>query len=290
MKKKILIFIAGITTMVACNNHEKELSDLYHQRDSLMSQINVRDSSINDFIGSFNAIEKNLDDITQKQNIISMNVEKKGAELKEGSKEKINSEIKSINELIEKNKTQIAELNRRLKNSNIKSAGFENMIKTLNEQIVQKDGELADLNSKLTSLNTQVAQLQTTVDTLGSLTTKQSQTINDQTLAMHTAYYVVGNSKQLQASKVINRTGGVLGIGKTSKLNDRVDNSKFTKIDYTQTFSIPVNSEAKIVTTHPSDSYQLEKDTKNKNKIVDLKITNPDKFWSTSKYLVVVKE
>jgi septal ring factor EnvC (AmiA/AmiB activator) len=290
MKKKLIIIIAGIATMFACNNHEKELADLNHQRDSLMSQINVRDSSINDFISSFNAIENNLDDITKKQNIISMNVDKKGGELKESSKEKINSEIKSINDLIDKNKGQIAELNKRLKNSNIKSSGFEKMIKTLNEQIVQKDNELAELNSKLTTLNTQVAQLQTTVDTLGSLTSKQTQTISDQTTAMHTAYYIVGSSKQLQASKVINRTGGVLGIGKTSTLNDRVDNSKFTKIDYTQTLNIPVNSEAKIVTTHPSDSYKLEKDTKNKNKIVDLKITNPDKFWSTSKYLVVVKD
>ena len=36
---------------------------------------------------------------------------------------------------------------------------------------------------------------------------------------------------------------------------------------------------------HPSDSYTLEKDA---NKQYVLRITNPQIFWSTSKYLVIL--
>ena len=72
------------------------------------------------------------------------------------------------------------------------------MIESLNSQMAQKDTELAALNEKLLALNANVAQLQVSVDTLTSQTTAQSETIAEQTTALHTAYYVMGKSKELQ--------------------------------------------------------------------------------------------
>lgn len=286
MKK--LIFAAAIAlTITACDNRQAEVDQANRQKDSLASIINERDSSLNDFLSSFNEIEKNLDSIARKQNAINVNVDKQG-ELNKTAKERINDNIAAINQLMNDNRSQIAELNRKLKNSGNKIAHFETMIKTLNEQIAQKDRELADLNDKLNSLNTQVAQLQTSVDTLTRTTIAQTKTIDEQTTSLHTAYFVVGKSKDLQTMKVIDKTGGLLGIGKTSKLSSNFDNNKFTRIDYVQTSTIPIDSKgAKVITTHPSDSYTLNKD---KDKVVSLSITNAEKFWSASKYLVVVKD
>ena len=288
MKKYFLIAAAGLV-LYSCNTNEKEMKALNHDRDSLMMLVNERDSSLNEFMISYDEIEKNLDAVAAKQDIISMNIDKQPKELKTSTKDRINAEIKAINDLMEKNRSKIAELNRKLKNSGSKIAGFEKMIQSLNEQVAQKDTELLALNTQLTSLNTQVAQLQTSVDTLSVVSSQQANTISEQTTSLHTAYYIVGKSKELQESKVIDKTGGLLGIGKSPKLSDAFDNSKFTRIDYTQTMSIPVNSDGKIVTTHPKDSYELDKDTKDKDKIVNVRITNPEKFWSASKYLVVVK-
>lgn len=288
MKKYFLIAAAGLV-LSSCNTNEKEMKALNHDRDSLMMLVNERDSSLNEFMISYDEIEKNLDAVAAKQDIISMNIDKQPKELKTSTKDRINAEIKAINDLMEKNRSKIAELNRKLKNSGSKIAGFEKMIQSLNEQVAQKDTELLALNTQLTSLNTQVAQLQTSVDTLSVVSSQQANTISEQTTSLHTAYYIVGKSKELQESKVIDKTGGLLGIGKSPKLSDAFDNSKFTRIDYTQTMSIPVNSDGKIVTTHPKDSYELDKDTKDKDKIVNVRITNPEKFWSASKYLVVVK-
>ena len=285
MKK--LIFAAAIAlTITACDNRQAEVDQANRQKDSLASIINERDSSLNDFLSSFNEIEKNLDSIARKQNAINVNVDKQG-ELNKTAKERINDNIAAINQLMNENRAQIAELNRKLKNSGSKIAHFETMIQTLNEQIAQKDRELADLNDKLNSLNTQVAQLQTSVDTLTRTTLAQTKTIDEQTTSLHTAYFVVGKSKDLQTMKVIDKTGGLLGIGKTSKLSSNFDNNKFTRIDYVQTSTIPIDSkDAKVITTHPSDSYTMNKD---KDKVVSLSITNAEKFWSASKYLVVVK-
>ena len=286
MKK--LIFAAAIAlTITACDNKQAEVDHANRQKDSLASIINERDSSLNDFLSSFNEIEKNLDSIARKQNAIKVNVDKQG-ELNKTAKERINDNIMAINQLMNDNRAKIADLNKKLKNSGNKIAHFETMIQTLNEQIAQKDRELADLNDKLNSLNTQIAKLQTSVDTLTKTTIVQTKTIDEQTTSLHTAYFVVGKSKDLQNMKVIDKTGGLLGIGKTSKLSPNFDNNKFTRIDYVQTSTIPIDSkEAKIITTHPSDSYKLNKE---KDKVVSLSITNAEKFWSASKYLVVVKE
>ena len=284
--RKLIFVVAIAATIASCNNNQEVIDQANRTRDSLSSIINERDSSLNDFLTSFNEIEKNLDSIARKQASINVNVDKQG-ELNKSTKERINDNIATINLLMNENRAKIAELNRKLKNAGSKSEHFEKMIQTLNDQIAQKDRELADLNDKLNSLNTQVAQLQTSVDTLSQSNIAKAKTIDEQTTSLHTAYYVVGKSKDLQTLKVIDKTGGLLGIGKTSKLASNVDNNKFTRIDYVQVLTIPIDSkEAKLITTHPSDSYTMNKE---KDKVVSLQITNPEKFWSASKYLVVTK-
>jgi peptidoglycan hydrolase CwlO-like protein len=287
-KMRKLIYLAAIAvTITSCDNRQAEVDAINRSKDSLTTIISERDASLNDFLSTFNEIESNLDSIAHKQAAINVNIDKQG-ELNKSAKERINDNIAAINEMMNNNRNMIDQLNKKLKNSNGKIAHFEKMIQTLNEQVAQKDRELADLNDKLNGLNTQVAQLQTTVDTLTQTTVAQSGTISDQTKALHTAYYVVGKSKDLETMKVIDKTGGLLGIGKTSRMSSDVDNGKFTRIDYVQVSTIPIDSKgAKVITTHPSDSYTLNKE---KDKVVSLSITNAEKFWSTSKYLVVVKD
>ena len=284
--KKLIFAIATMLVIAGCDNRQAEIDSAKRTSDSLSSVISERDNSINEFLSAFNEIESNLDSVAHKQDAISVNVEKQG-EMKSTSRERINQNIAAINDLMDQNRKKIAELNRKVKASGGKVKEFEKMIKLLNDQIAQKDLELVALNEKLANLNTQVAQLQTSVDTLTNTSMAQRKTIDDQTTALHTAYYVVAKQKDLQEAKVINRTGGFIGIGKSPKLAPNVDNSKFNKIDYVVTNNIPIDSKtAKIVTSHPADSYTLN--TENK-KVVSLQITNPEKFWSASKYLVVVK-
>jgi P pilus assembly chaperone PapD len=43
--------------------------------------------------------------------------------------------------------------------------------------------------------------------------------------------------------------------------------------------------DAELLTAHPASSYTLQRDA---NKQYVLRITNPEQFWSTSKYLVIL--
>lgn len=284
---KTHLFIAAAAIMVSsCNQAELDKSS--HDKDSLQSVVNERDISLNDFIASFNEVESNLDSIAVRQHIILSHTDK-NSELKKDQKARINSEIQAINELMEQNRKKLADLNHKLKNSGNKNAELMKTIATINNQLAHKDQELSELNTKLLELNAQVATLNTSVDTLNKRNQAQSQTIDERTMALHTAYYVMGKSGELKDAKIIDRQGGLLGIGRTSKLNSDFDNSKFTRIDYTQTSSIAVNSDMKIITSHPTGTFMLEKDAKDKDIVKNIVITDPEKFWSTSKYLVIVK-
>jgi chromosome segregation ATPase len=255
------------------------------------NEMKERESSINDFIASFNEVERNLDSVASRQQILYLQADKTRGDVKASQKDKINAQIQAINDLMESNRATISDLKTKLKGSTRTNAKLRETIKTLQAQLLQKDQELMALNEKLASLNVQVAQLQTSLDTLTAKNSRDGKTIADNTMALHTAYYVVGRAKDLKDSKVIDRKGGLLGIGKTSQLSSNFDNSKFTKIDYTQTTEIMLNSDnVKIVTTHPADSYTFERDPKKKSFIKSLKISNPERFWSASKYLVIEGE
>lgn len=284
MKNYILLASASLLMMVACKN---PLTDekVIEQRDSLMLVIDERESSVNDFINSFNEVERNLDMVSSKQNIILNNSFKD--DIKATQKDRINTEIKAINELMERNTQKIKDLSKKLNRTDKKNQQLIKTIDFLNEQLSQKYAELAKLNEHLNVLNAEVSILKTYVDTLSSANMAQMQTINSKTKELHTAYYIVGTSKELEKANLIDKEGGLLGMGKISKLSENLDRNMFVQIDYTETMTIPVSSKhMKIVTTHPSDSYTLDKTDKMVNSIT---IINPEKFWSASKYLVVTK-
>lgn len=274
--------------MSACN--QEELARSRSEIDSLRTEINERTSTINDFITSFSEVEASLDSITSKQNIIYLNADRThGGEFSTGSKDRINAEIETINHMMEQNRNTIAALTNKLKRSTNKNVKFEKMIAMLTDQLKEKDLELNNLNKELNLRNFQVAQLKTWVDTLTAVNTGQAQTILKKDAELHTAYYIVGRSKELEDAQLIDKQGGLLGIGRTAKLSATFDNSKFIRIDYTETYKIYINSKTmKIITSHPAGSYTLNKDANDDKLVKNLVIIDPEKFWSASKYLVIV--
>lgn len=287
--KKFLFIAITIASLSACNSGGSDNSK--STNDSLLTIINEKDSSLINFIASFNEIESNLDSVAAKQKIIFLHSDRMKGELNANKKMRINAEIEAINILMDKNRKEIAELSRKLGNSKNKNSVLEKTIKTLTIQISQKDYELCELNLELSALHSAVTTLVTTVDSLASQNYIQSIIIDYQTKHLHSTYYIVASEKELIDKKIIDRKGGLLGIGKTSVLNKDIDNSMFTLMDYTKTTEIQINgSDIKIITNHPSDSYLLEKDKTKTSTIKNLTIINSENFWSTSKYLVIVKK
>lgn len=256
-----------------------------------VSQLGVqKDNSILEFIGAMNEIQMNLDSIKTIEKIVSVQTAS-GTELKAEAKKRIIEDIAQINDLLQKNKELVKSLQGRLRSSNVKIAELENMISLLNKQMGEKDSEIAVLKQELENLNINVAGLnqkieQITTESEATIKAK-TQTINEQTIAMNTGYYAYGTKKELEEKNVIEKEGGVLGMGKTIKLKKDFNRDYFLKIDIREFNLLPLNSKkAKIVTTHPADSYHLT----GVKTVESLVIDKPEEFWKASKYLLIVVE
>ena len=127
-----------------------------------------------------------------------------------------------------------------------------------------------ELDESVNNLNTNVSNLKTESQ-------KKTETINAQDKQLNTAWYVFGTKKELKGQRILEN-------GKV--MNGNFNKNYFTKIDIRNTTEIKLYSKSvKLMTAHPSSSYTLVRDA---NKQYTLRITNPQIFWSTSKYLVVL--
>ena len=94
---------------------------------------------------------------------------------------------------------------------------------------------------------------------------------------LNTAWFVFGTKSELKEQKIL-KSGDVL---KSSDFNK----DYFTEIDIRVVKEIKLYSKsAELLTSHPAGTYTLQKDQKGE---YVLNITDPKKFWSVSKYLVI---
>lgn len=283
--KKLLFFALTAITISSCHDYKPEIDRLNHDRDSLINLGIRKDSTVDSFLGTLNGIESNLDSINRLHQTISMDT-KSNPEMGGDVKQRINQNIENINKILEENKKRIEELAKKLKNSNVKLAQLKVMVEELNKKIAEKDSLLADLRLQLDNATVTIATMKSSIDTLNSVVQAKTTEINDKVNKLQTAFWTMGDYKSLRDKKVVNKEGGFLGLGKKQTLVNNFDESQFTKIDILQNTTFEINKKsAKIISVHPSDAYKLDK---NQDMFTTLTVTDPDKFWRASKYLVIV--
>lgn len=290
MKSRFILVCVSVITLgtliTGCENKE-ENERIRAERDSLMQISQERDSTIDVFVESFAEIQTNLDSIKTRQDIISVSASD-NPERRQTQRDRINEDIRLINNLLEENRSRIGDLEKQLKNSNYKANQFQKLITSLRQQIAQKEAELLELRGELASMNLTVENLNVSIDTLRSIGRTQTRLIDAQTTKLNTAFYTLGSARDLEKRGVIDREGGFLGIGKEEKLRKDFENENFTRINIYETTTIPVDhKKVEVVTSHPTDAYSIEKSG---DKVSHIRITDPEKFWRASKYLVIIKE
>ncbi|MFZ4547982.1 MAG: coiled-coil domain-containing protein [Bacteroidales bacterium] len=303
MKKLfLLMLIPAMLMTVSCNNMKEENARLKAKNDSLLALGFQKDTTVMEFVRAFNDIQSNLDSIKLKENIISQNTNG-GTEVQTNAREQITGDINAIYLMLQKNRDMVASLRAKLKKSesglagaNIKIAELEKMIDNLTMSIETKDAEISQLKDQLGKLNikvqdlgNQVTNLNTNVENLSAENKAKQQAIEEKTAALNTAYYVVGTTKELKEKKIIDKSGGFIGIGRSKTVTEDFDKTYFTKADITNLNEISIfKKKAVLLTNHPAGSYKFEgADKKSVDKLVILDYTE---FWSRSKYLVIIAD
>lgn len=276
-----VLFLALCSLMFFSCEEGKKTKDLpgLSQKDSLQRIIDQKDNEINDMMGLLNDIEEGFRIISEAENKIVLNKEGEGSDRASNIRESMNF----IQQKMSDNRELIAKLQQKMRESTVKGEQLKKTIENLVVQLEEKEKVLAALRLELESKDIKIAEqdlaissLSTDVSSLKSENERQDQTISQQDKQLNTAWYVFGTKKELKEQNII--AGGKV-------LQANFNKSYFTKIDIRVDKVIKLYSKsAKILTTHPSGSYTLQRDASNQ---YVLRVSDPQLFWSTSKYLVV---
>ncbi|MCR5065163.1 MAG: hypothetical protein K6A67_05270 [Bacteroidales bacterium] len=282
MKKLFLLLGVSMLAMTACQQKTETVKDqaLVQQRDSLNRIIAQKDNEINDMMATMNDVVEGFRAINEAEDRVTIARTDEGA----SASERIRENMQFIQQTMQQNRELINKLRAQLRQSSVKGDQLRRTLDNLTHQLEEKDAQLKQLQADLEAKNLQIGELTeqvndltTNVSNLQEETTQKSQTISSQDKQLNTAWFVYGTKKELKAQHIIED-------GKVLQANFNRD--YFTKIDIRVDKEIKLySSSAKILTAHPSSSYTLQRDA---NKQYTLRITNPQLFWSTSKYLVVV--
>lgn len=282
MLRKFLSILAVVMLLASCQ--EKGNAPVVDKdnavRDSLQQIIDYKDREINDILGTMNEIQEGFRLINAAEG--RMSVIKSGETA--NKTEQIRENIRDISEMMEHNRELIAKLRQQVRESSVRSDEFKTVIDNLVQQLEDNDAQLQKLQAELHEKDIHIAELDQTVSNLNTSiaslkeeSANKAATIVAQDKQINTAWYVFGTKKELQSQNIYEK-GRVL--------QSNFNKNYFTKIDIRIVKEIKLYSKSvKIMTAHPANSYQLLQDA---NKQYVLRINNPQNFWSTSKYLVVL--
>lgn len=286
--KKLLFIVAAATAIVSCDSIGNSGKSLQAENDSLVSELNSRNAELDEMMGTFNEISEGFRQINEAEDRVDLNRGTIGEGV--NSREVITRDIEFIRNQMQSNKEQIAKLESMLKSSKTQSTQLKKAIAGLTAQLQEKQKQIEDLQSELASKNIRIQELDDAVSSLTEgnkeLTAQneaKAQTVASQDAQLHKAWFVFGTKKELKEQNIISESGL---FKKTQVLTDGdINMDYFTECDIRTQKQIKLYSKtATLLTNHPKDSYNLEKDSKDQ---LTLNITNPDKFWSASKYLVI---
>lgn len=281
MKKLFFMVCCAALLMTGCKDGKNApgLASV-QQTDSLNDVIAQKDSEINEMMGTLNDIEEGFRLINEAENRVALLKNGEGTSKKQNLKEN----IQFIAERMKQNRELIAKLQKQLESSTLKGGQLKKTIDNLTAQLEEKDKQLLALREELdkkdihiSELDETIGNLNTNVSNLSADNQQKAETINAQDKQLNTAWYVFGTKKELKGQHILE--GGKV-------MNGNFNKNYFTKVDIRNTTEIQLYSKsAKLLTAHPASSYSLTHDA---SKQYVLRITNPQIFWSTSKYLVVL--
>ena len=276
--KPFLPLSAIVLLFAACEQdptQSEQYKGLADQKFQTEVALAAKDSSLNAMFESFNRINENMRSIREKQGLLDDTAP--GAEPSADMEQRMAGDLAQIDELLTQNRELIAKLRKESKANAGAIASLQKTVDELERSVAEKDSEIASLKEQLLSANSSLA-------TLMEMYRDKEQQASMQRDELNKAYYVVGTAKELTEKGVLTKEGGVVGIGAVKKVNAAGLNTElFKQVDITQTLEIPLMvKKAKVVTTHPNGSFKLE------GEVDKLVITDPNAFWSASKYLVIV--
>ena len=275
----------------SCNSNNETISENKIIIDSLQSELNSKDkelnflefdklnndSIVNQYALYIQRIKNNINEINNQESIIN-NAKSKEEFYKADTTNIINA-IKIMSEKLIENESMISELNNAVKLEKNKNSQFATRVTELSTEVAKSNREIYFLREELYSLNS-------SFEAIFNKYNEQNKKIRFLNNKLNEIAYVIGTKSELLDNGVLTKSGGLIGLGKSRKLNSDFNTNYFTFSTKQDLKSIVLGYKSvKLMTPHPSESYKISKNT---NELIDsLLIFNVENFWKNSKFLVL---
>ena len=259
----IIVAILAILTIVFAVlwiNANGKSKDIMKNNEELKKLYETSTSTINEIQSSLESLEQDLSGqlFTQKE-IPGTSPEER--------RTKIISSIANMRDQIEADKKKIATLEKQLATSKSQLKGVQEIVNKLKTSISEKEQIMDELQQRLGILNeTLETERRTSAEEIQKremTITEKEQQITQQSIEANTIYYVYGTRKELMSKGIMDRKGGLLGIGKVSTVKQNIPVEQFTTINLleNQQLTFPATKKGySILTNHPATSYKVEKE------------------------------
>ena len=280
--KKILLLIACALGMSACEMTGGKQEAIQQERDSLQRIINEKDMELDDILSIFNEVQEGIRRINEAEGRVTI---ADGNPENASSRDVIRDNMQFIQQAMKQNRDLIAQLQEKLDKSSIKNTKMQKTLESLQSQIETQAARIQELEASLAEKDAlieaqgdAIAGLSNDVASLTEENKQKTEKVQQQDKELNSAWFVFGTKNELKEQKILTN-GDVLKSGDFNK-------NYFTKIDIRYDKDIKFYSKsAQLLSSHPAGTYQLTKDNQGQ---YELHITDPQKFWSVSKYLVVL--
>ncbi|MDE7410428.1 MAG: hypothetical protein K2M94_00105 [Paramuribaculum sp.] len=280
--KSILASALLVITAASCTDSEKEARQqalLDSTKEELTEAVNQRD----ELLSLVNDISADMQQIKAMEDILVLPTDSENG----GSQSQVKEDLLALKNTLAMRREKLAELESKLKKSNLFTRELQNTITNLQSQIQSQATEienltvsLAQANSTISSLNTTVDSLNTTVNTITEQRDLAEADATELDNRLNTCYYIVAEKSVLKEHKII-ETGF---LRKTKIMKGDFDANSFVTADKRTLRTLPLHAtKAQILTNHPEGSWSMTENNGQKT----LNITDPNRFWSLTNYLVV---
>jgi hypothetical protein len=191
--------------------------------------------------------------------------------------------------------TRVRELEPRLKQSEQHIKDLTTISDSLRNELA---ATMQNLQGVIDNQKETIDALTLQVETLTAENVALKDTLENMTTVNNTVYYVVGTKEELEQKGIIQEEGGARFLfvlwksGKTLVPSRNLDPSVFTVADRRHFMELPLpapDKEYRIVSRQDTSALDAPPDHDGKLTGHAVKITDPGKFWSNSKYLIIVE-
>ena len=268
--------IMTVLLLTACGGNG-DSSQLQQTIDSLRQVNQQQQNSLQEMTTFVSTLSDGMNAIAYQENMIFSNSGNEGTSL---DKEQLKSHLETLANTLTEQRSKIKALSDSLKARGADMTKMQGLIDNLTRQLEEKDKVIAQLRQDVEQKNFSIADLQKKLNVAmaGSAQFEQRAAKAEKELATITTAYVLMGTKDALLD------GGYIDKRKHVQ-TETMPKGDFTKVNIYQFTELDIPSRSpKLLTDHPRKSYSIEKVDKENRKLV---ISNPQLFWSSSRYLII---